>query len=211
MDELMLGFIHKHPLRCRIFSYIYDSPTPVRFYHADASEFHKQSDDRTVSLFLYQAVKGSRHRRLFLPRTKTIGRTDDGSYSIDTPHSKSFLWLDKKGALLWGYTVSTSLHWHFLQYFIKNKALYHSWICDILSSNTMYLSLAKKKGPSACVCLSGKFDMDKNRGQQNGGVKTLVSCLRSSSMPYGDLILSHVFEWEVFLWSEYRRYCDTAL
>ena len=59
--------------------------------------------------------------------------------------------------------------------------------------------LAKKKVPSACVCLSGKFDMDKNRGQQNGGVKTLVSFFGSSFMPYGAPILSHVSSGKFFV------------
>ena len=58
----------------------------VRFYHADVSEFLKQSDDGKVSLFLYRAVKGSRHRRrLFLPWTKN--HCKDGRWKLFDWHS----------------------------------------------------------------------------------------------------------------------------
>ena len=99
----------------------------------------------------------------------------------------------------------------FGNFFTDLSKSFFYWLCHILSTKHHVSQFGQKKVPSACVCLSGKFDMDKNHGQQNGGVKTLVSSLGSSFMPYGAPILSHVFEWEIFLSTEYCMYCDTAL
>ena len=77
----------------------------VRFYHADVSEFLKQSDDGKVSLFLYRAVKGSRHRRLFFAwdkkplegRTMEVIRLTLLTQSPSCDSTKKEHWLEVTG------------------------------------------------------------------------------------------------------------------
>ena len=144
--------------------------------------------------------------KVFLLQTKKTseGSTEERAYSIDTPRSKSPRRRGGKKVCCCCCEVTGCPHKMLM--LLQKFGKFSSCLSNSLSLmkklhlffNTLYHSWAKKV-PSVGPCLSGKFDMDKNRGQQNGGVKTLVSVVPSirAIAIWGSHSVTCLREWEV--------------